>query len=145
MQIATSYFYQIRNFKPWMIPVSTCISDPFWYRPPEGQEYFKDKRGIVNGLRYEPIIVHKGLECNCPCENKDFNNCSFLKQYKELLKNINMEKTLKAFNHCANLLNETEHEPIIVLMVYETPKNKCSERKILQEIFNCQELEYPIK
>ena len=40
MKIYTSYFYQIRNFKPNMIPVSTAISDPFWYRPPAGKEYY---------------------------------------------------------------------------------------------------------
>ena len=43
MKIATSYFYQIRNFKPYMIPVSTALSDPEWYRPPAGQEYYIDK------------------------------------------------------------------------------------------------------
>ena len=47
MKIATSYFYQIRNFKPNMIPVSTCMSDLKWYRPPQDKEYYIDKRGIV--------------------------------------------------------------------------------------------------
>lgn len=28
MKIYTSYFYQIRNFKQNMIPISTCLSDP---------------------------------------------------------------------------------------------------------------------
>lgn len=28
MKIRVSYFYQIRNFKPNMIPMSTAISDP---------------------------------------------------------------------------------------------------------------------
>ena len=46
----------------------------------------------------------------------------------------------------ANNINE---EIIIVLIVYETPNNPCSERKPLQDFFNshgveCKELEYPI-
>lgn len=41
IKIYTSYFYQIRNFTPNIIPVSTALSDPAWYRPPEGQEYYR--------------------------------------------------------------------------------------------------------
>mgnify|MGYP007070208670 CR=1 FL=1 len=41
-KICTSYFYQIRNFTPNIIPVSTCLSDPVWYRPPEDKEYYKE-------------------------------------------------------------------------------------------------------
>ena len=40
-------------------------------------------------------------------------------------------------------------EIILVLIVYETPSNPCSERKALQDYFNdhgveCKELDYPI-
>ena len=45
MKIYTSYFYQIRNFKQNMIPISTCLSDPEWYRPPKGKEYYIDNIG----------------------------------------------------------------------------------------------------
>ena len=43
-----------------------------------------------------------------------------------------------------------EEEIILVLIVYETPTNPCSERKALQDYFNnkgieCTELKYPIK
>ena len=31
MKIRISYFYQVRNFKPNMIPMSTAISDPAWF------------------------------------------------------------------------------------------------------------------
>lgn len=42
-----------------------------------------------------------------------------------------------------------EEEPIIVFIVYEVPKNPCSERVILQKWFQthgieCTELKYPI-
>ena len=34
------------------------------------------------------------------------------------------------------------HEPEIVLLVHEAPDNPCSERQVLQEVFQCQELDY---
>ena len=69
----------------------------------------------------------------------------FLKNYKEALLQVDMEKTLKAFNHCANKFVKNGEEPMIVLIVYEPPNKLCSERKILQEVFNCTELKYPIR
>ena len=147
MQIYTSYFYQIRNFKKNMIPVSTAISDPAWYRPPQGQEYYIDKRGIVCGLRYEPLIVQNmvspcvGAEEICAMRLLEDYECPFLSEYKQALYSfVDKEKTLKAFEYCLNKFNADT----IVLMVYETPKNPCSERYALQEFFNCKELEYPI-
>lgn len=153
MQIKTSYFYQIRNFTPNLIPVSICITDPDWYRPPRGKEYYIDKRGIICGLRYEPLIVQKNIIYNCPCENKQLlqGQCDFMKQYKDLLNTVNFEKVIKAFNYCIKLfsLPFDDKETVIVLMLYETPNNPCSERLIIQEYFNnhgieCKELEYPI-
>ena len=149
MKLATSYFYQIRNFKPWMIPVSTAISDPEWYMAPAGKEYYIDKRGIVCGLRYEPLIVHKGIDCGCPCSEKASlqGQCTFTQAYKELLNTLNLSTVLKAFEYCASKFQKElgfKEEPIIVLMVHEAWSNPCSERKALQEFFRCQELEYPI-
>lgn len=143
MKIYTSYFYQIRNFKKNMLPVSTAISDPAWYRPPEGKEYFIDKRGIVCGLRYEPLIVQRYGEHICPCESKDLAPaCPTMIEYEQLLFSlVNKEKTLKAFEYCCNKFNADT----IALMVYEAPNNPCSERAALQKFFNCEELEYPIK
>ena len=47
------------------------------------------------------------------------------------------------------IANKISEEIIIVLIVYETPTNSCSERKSLQDFFNahgveCKELDYPI-
>ena len=132
-----------------MIPVSTAISDPQWYRPPADKEYFRDKRGIVCGLRYEPLIVQLEGTHGCPCEGRlDAPYCPTMLEYRDLLyKLVDKERTLKAFNYCAEKFKRPfdEEEPIIVLMVYETPSNLCSERWALQEFFNCKELEYPIK
>ena len=155
MKIATSYFYQIRNFTPNLIPVSVCVSDPKWYRPPHDKEYYIDKRGIVCGLRYEPLVVQLQGKHGCPgpeqcwvaesylknsTENKI--SCPTMIEYKQLLYSlVDKEKTLKAFEHCCNKFNADT----IVLIVYEVPQNLCSERKALQEFFNCEELKYPIK
>lgn len=151
--ICTSYFYQIRNFLPHMIPVSTAMTDPDWYRPPQGKEYYIDKRGIICGLRYEPLIVQKHGTQECPGPDQCWYAVSQLPcptgaEYEKLLYSlVDKERTLKAFEFCANKFHRPfdSHEPIIVLMVYEAPNNPCSERFALQKYFNCKELEYPIK
>jgi len=142
MKIKTSYFYQIRNFTPNMVPVSTAISDPAWYRPPINEKYYIDKRGIVCGLRYEPLIVQKYGTHTCPCkERSDACICPTMIEYRNLLFSlVDKEKTLKAFEYYLNKFNADT----IVLIVYEAPTNLCSERAALQEFFNCKELEYPI-
>ena len=62
MKVATSYFYQIRFFKPNMIPVSTAMWDPKWFHNFKNQYHvFKDRNGVYNGLRY-PALSPKG-EC----------------------------------------------------------------------------------
>lgn len=148
MQIYTSYFYKIRYFTPNLIPVSTCLSDPTWYRPPQGKEYYIDKRGVINGLRYEPLIVQKqgtkecmGLRQQCPFYIEGYQ-CECMQEYEQLLFSlVDKKRTLKAFEYCLNKFNADT----IVLIVYETPKNLCSERQALQKFFNCKELTYPIK
>lgn len=138
MKIVTSYFYMIRYFTPNIIPVSTALSDPTWYRPPEGKEYYIDKRGVVCGLRYEPLIVQRYGEHICPCESKDLAPaCPTMIEYEQLLFSlVNKEKTLKAFEYCCNKFNANT----IALIVYEAPNNPCSERASLQKFFNCEEL-----
>ena len=149
IKIATSYFYQIRHFKEWMIPVSTALSDPDWFRAPEGKEYFYDKRGVVNGLRYEPLIVQREGAHTCPCDTRDLAPaCPTMLEYEQLLNSlVDKEHTLQAFEYCAAKFKkelDLPCEPIIVLMVYEAPNNSCSERAALQRFFNCKELRYPI-
>lgn len=147
IKIYTSYFYQIRNFTPNLIPVSVCLSDPEWYKPKNGKEYFIDKNGVINGLRYEPLIVQNmvspcvGAEEICAMQLLEDYECPFLSEYRQALYSfVDKEKTLKAFEYCLNKFNADT----IVLIVYETPKNPCSERYALQEFFNCEELKYPI-
>lgn len=135
--VKTSYFYQIRNFTPNMIPVSTAMSDPAWYRPPEDKEYYIDKRGIVCGLRYEPLIVQPHGSHICPCEDRTLAPaCPCMQEYEQLLNSlVDKDKTLKAFEYCCNKFNADT----IALIVYEAPNNPCSERYALQKFFNCEE------
>lgn len=155
MKVRLSYFYQIRNFKSNMIPMSTCISDPKWYHDFRGSGYlFKDKRGILNGLRLNTIIVQGGHgECGCPCETKDPSQCRFLKDYRFELELIDFPKMYRAMETFCNEYCKKEkikEEPIAVLIVYEAPDNPCSERQSLIDYFNrhgieCKELDYPIQ
>ena len=68
-----------------------------------------------------------------------------MQEYRQLLDTIDFNKMIKAFEYCLNKFNKDT----IVLIVYETPNNPCSERFYLQDYFNChgiecKELEYPI-
>ena len=147
MKIYKSYFYQIRNFKQNMIPISTALSDPKWFKPPIGKEYYIDKRGIICGLRYRPLIIQSQGTHYCPCEKKEIlkGNCPTMQEYRQLLETIDFDKMLKAFEFCLNKF----HKDTIVLIVYEAPNNLCSERIALQNYFyshgiECKELNYPI-
>lgn len=154
MKIRISYFYQIRNFLKNMIPVSTAMWDPQWYHNGQGpQHIFIDKRGIINGLRIEPLINLIEGEVGCPCINKDPTKCEFIKKYRQSLEKADFEKIIKELNRYAEeykKLNNMQEEIIIVLIVYETPTNPCSERAGLIDYFTshgieCKELDYPIQ
>lgn len=154
MKVRTSYFYQIRNFKPNMIPMSTAMYDPKWFHDFKGTDYiFQDKRNILNGLRLLPIIVQEACPHICPCEEKNLNSCHFISTYEQELNKIDFNKMIADMENFCNLYvkeNNIKEEPIAVLMVYETPDNKCSERNSLIKLFNqhgieCRELEYPIQ
>ena len=148
ISIFTSYFYQIRNFTPNMIPISTAMRDPAWFRPPQNKEYYIDKNGVINGLRYEPLIIQKHGINGCPSPEccwyaiSEVHPCPCMQEYEQLLFSlVDKKRTLKAFEYCLNKFNVDT----IVLMVYEAPNNPCSEREALQSFFDCKELEYPIK
>ena len=153
MKIRISYFYQIRNFKKNMIPMSTAMWDPAWYHAGLGPDHiYTDKRGILNGLRLKPIIVQGNTNHICPCENKDPQNCMAMKEYRQELDKIdfqNMMCGIRAFADRYKKNNDIKEEIIMILIVYETPNNKCSERQTLIDYFNdngveCKELDYPI-
>lgn len=150
MILRTSYYYQIRNFKPYMIPVSTSLGDPKWFHNYQDNYYiFKDKRNIINGIRYNYIMVQKNCY-GCPCQEKNYHDCCFLQQYEQELNKLDFNQVINDLIWLSNYFKkQLLVEPIIVLMVHEAWHNPCSERKILQKYFikhgiECKELEYPI-
>lgn len=159
MNFYISYFYQIRNFKPHMIPISTAVSDPKWYHKAGDQNStFKDNNGVLNGLRCYPLAP--GRECSNLCKGakncKDVNpsTCQFLSKYGEQLNRLNFTEFMynleEHLRTVADYMNIQYCELIPVFIVYETPDNPCSERVELVKWFadngvSLSELEYPIK
>lgn len=155
MKLAISYFYQIRNFKPNMIPVSTAMWDPQWYHNWQTPDYtFLDKRGIVNGLRCEELHGDESCDnlCGPCCTDHNPDECLFLKNYRAHLDSLDLPALIaRAERAAADIQSRLgfEEEPIIVFIVYEAPKNPCSERQVLLKYFadnniDCKELSYPI-
>lgn len=139
MKLALSYFYQIRNFKKFMIPVSTAVWDPKWFHDFKDKEYiFKDKNGVYNGIRFEELAPGDTCKdlCRGPeeCSTKDPVDCLFLQNYRKQIQQLDKDKLLKECETLASNIQRKEcftEEPIIVFIVYETPNNKCSERNVL--------------
>lgn len=145
MKIMISYFYQIRFMPVNCIPISTCYSDPKWFHnmTKDLTYQFKDKRGIWNGLRAEPFVPGPLCEgaCRGPeyCETLNAPNCSFLRRYRQQLNQLDFNNIMARFKKLGNAVKTKEgffEEPILVLIVYETPTNPCSERAVIQNWFH---------
>lgn len=101
MKLYTSYFYNIRFFKPWQVPVSTVLYDPRWFHAFKGQDFkFFDKRNVINGIR--AAFLHPGKSCEGLCHGKTGcayvpESCQFLIEYKKQLEALNKELVLKKF------------------------------------------------
>ena len=137
MKIMTSYFYQVRNMKPYHIPLATSVGDPLWFH--QGTRdltiQFKDKNGVWNGLRAEPFVPGETCEGLCAgpdwCDPPDPAKCDFLQAYKAQLDMLNFDEIWKRFERLANEIKELEgftEEPICVLLFHEAYWNPCSER-----------------
>lgn len=139
MLIYTSYFYQVRFMKNYMIPLSTAKFDPSWFHKGLGPSYqWKDKNGVWNGLRaseFAPGPICEGL-CSgqTECLTHDPNSCLFLKAYRYQLDQLDYDNIIQRCENLANKIKENEQfkeEPIIILLVHEAPNNFCSERRII--------------
>ena len=143
MQIYTSYFYQIRFFKPNMLPLSTAVWDPKWYHEFKGPGHtFVDKNGVINGMRAEPFKPGPTCDDKCRgpenCATKDPNTCPFLDCYFNQLMHLPIEavkERLRILAEKARKVNNFEGEPIFVFIVHEAIGNPCSERGALQRYF----------
>lgn len=156
MKVMISYFNNIRNFTSNMIPLSTAMWDPKWYRK-DGIVYI-DKRGVINGLKAEKLVLkqHEWVKL----ENKDDdcvkcidagNNlqdrtqlkdfCPFMKCYLEQLRKINfsaLTKWLEAVCEAWYQLTMTYQnldDIVPVLIVHEKPDRLCCERYVLKQWF----------
>jgi len=135
MKVKISYFYNIRFFKPYQIPVSTACYDPRWYY---SKGVVKDKNGVYNGIRME--LLHADAEsANCSLDCKDDPaTCTFLTVYRDQLRKTNFQEVYNWLQQLADNVQNLEgfeEEPEVVLMVYEAPDNKCSERGPLIDWF----------
>lgn len=154
MKVFTSYFYQVRHFKPYMIPVSTAVGNPKWYEHKYNlSKEYVDRNGVLNGITCQ-ALTPAGVEgaCNPYVCQRDQSKCVFIQNYKAKLDAQNWEQVYAFLEQAAQRaqkeLGFTE-EPCIVLMVHEKPDNPCSERVPLQQYFaehgiHCEELTYPI-
>lgn len=143
MKICTSYFYQIRHFTPNIIPVSTARFDPSWYHKYSDQStLFVDKRGVLNGLRFEPFVPND--QCCVLCKGAAScsdtpSTCEFLQEYSKQLSTLEYVDVISALSSLSDKVSTLLHfkeEPVLALIVYEAPTNLCSERFPLQEWFS---------
>ncbi len=132
----TSYFYQVRNFPTNMIPLSTAVWDPSWYHRSRGNSYvYRDKRGIINGLRISPLMPGKELDGLCHgvkgCDSRPWM-CQFLKGYREQLDKIGFNYFMSRLEEYVSRLQELGWidvpNPEVAFLFHETPTNICSER-----------------
>lgn len=151
MKIYISYFYQIRNFTPNMIPLSTAIYPPKWYTR-EGTKSWEDKNGVINGLSIDEFIFPKHLfngaladdnKCSNECGwypiNEDpYKWCPFMKIYYNYLCSKNLFDILSRYEslieHSFNKVSGRNVDTI-VLIVHEPPERYCGERPVLKKYF----------
>ena len=147
MKYMISYFYQVRFFKPNMVPISTALWDPKWFHNGSDQsKYYFDKNGVICGLKYPPLNPDIDCECSkeCPKYGHDPSKCHFIQDYYNAISKIDFDEMLKKFEVIANWVkqqNKLDGEMTIILLVHETPENPCSERSSLVKLFNEHGLE----
>lgn len=157
MNFATSYFYQVRFFRPYMIPVSTAVSDPKWFHNfQDGNHCFIDKNGVINGLRCNYFVPDNTCRNLChgvdSCNTIDSGSCVFLQQYSEQLNKIDADNFIQNMRFCDDRLHkllQIDDEFTYVFLVHEKYNDPCSERKAIQQwltenVSDTQELIYPI-
>lgn len=138
MKLYTSYFYQIRNFPHNLIPLSTVV----W--PPKYP--LKDSTGapplIIDCPPLKPGQQCEGL-CDGSCSPKHPQNCKFLQFYKRQLEAIDFQKFLHKLEHLKQIIEEQENilDVEFAFIVFESPKNMCSERTIIQQWFKENNME----
>lgn len=134
MEIFISYFYHVRNMTANELPVSTAVFDPKWFHNFKDSSYkFRDKNGVLNGLRYSRLRPSSNLEGLCsgkPCLHSP-ESCQFLSGYYNQLKALDFDQVIRELSTKASL----EGASSVVLLVHEKYDNLCSERIPLRRWF----------
>ena len=139
MIIYTSYFYQVRFFPPNLIPISTAAWDPKWFHDGKGHNFqFKDKRGVINGIRADLFAPRPELSgyCSKACGMVP-PTCDFLLRYRAQLNELDFEDIWERFSFLAEAIRSREgfEDVNFALIFHEAPDNQCSERVPVQQWF----------
>ena len=96
MTIYTSYFYMVRFFPENLIPISTAVWDPKWFHDNKDQSYqFKDKRGVINGIRASIFAPGPDLGGYCsPSCGMEPSSCQVLLRYGLQLSKLDVENVM---------------------------------------------------
>ncbi len=134
MKLYTSYWAQLRHFPKNLVALSTVVWDPKWY-----QVGGKDKNGVIS-LHCSPL--RPGPRCNglCrgSCNPKHPDTCSFLKEYRKQLDELNFKDFIDHLLNLRELIlseNPELDDVDFAFIVFETPSNPCSERVVIQQWF----------
>ena len=150
-----SYFYQIRNMKSNMLPVSTAMWDPKWFHDGKGEKWrYMDKNGVINGVRMIDLIMplykwEELVKQNESCEHCKINNgaagdlfsgmCPFMREYAKCIreKNSDFQKFITFCDGYLQFLNQRLNLCLdtIIFIVHEAPSKGCGERPELQRWF----------
>ena len=140
MLIYITYFFYIRFVPNNLVPVSIAVFIPKWYHNFKSENFiYRDKRGIINGVRAEILSPYKikNCECNNCMSHKDPTVCSFIKQYHDYIFSLNFKEV---YDILLNISNKYDNSNIC-LIVYEKPDNPCSERSTLVDWFSSNGIE----
>ena len=133
MKLYTSYFAQLRNFPPTLVGCSTAVWNPRWLQ--KG----RDKNGAlwIDCPPLKPGHSCDGL-CNGKCNPKHPDDCQFLIAYKQQLDKIDFQKFIANLSRLEEQIKQEENLSHVdfAFLVYETPQNPCSERRIIQQWLN---------
>lgn len=132
MELYTSYFYQVRFFPRNLIPLSTVV----W--PPKYE--IKDSTGqaalIVDCPPLKPGAACEGLCCGA-CSPKHPQDCAFLQVYHKQLQSLDFKAFRAHLDSLAARIKTAENFDTVdfAFIVFESPKNPCSERVVIQKWF----------
>lgn len=129
MKLYTSYWAMVRNFPRNLVGLNTTVWPPKWR--PLGQ----DNRGIwvIDCPILKPGKDCEGL-CRGACEPKHPQDCTFLQKYYEQLSQIDFSKFCYSLQNLADRIKDGEglEDIDFAFIVFESLKNPCSERAIIQ-------------